>query len=162
MKPITVEELKAKLESHRKYLLGEPGGERADFALCNLRGAYLGGADLRGAYLGDAYLGGAYLGGADLRGAYLGGANLRGANLGSKTILGRQLAIIGACTQSIVWVDGQPDHSDPMALFVAAPAPYRSWLKEALGGEPTVERLRVVVEYVLSGRLDVITEGAER
>lgn len=50
---LTVEELKEKIEKHRKWLENAEGGER-------LAGSY----DLRGAYLR-----GAYLRGADLRGA---------------------------------------------------------------------------------------------
>ena len=56
MKKYTTEELKEVLDKHRKWRLGEEGGERAD---------------LRGAYLRGAYLRGAYLRGADLRGADL-------------------------------------------------------------------------------------------
>ena len=55
------------LEKHKKWWLGEEGGELAD----------LRGADLRDADLRDAYLCGAYLSGAYLRSAYLSGADLR-------------------------------------------------------------------------------------
>jgi len=58
------EELKDKLEKHRKWLNDEFGGERADLRGADLRGANLYGANLRG---------------ADLRGADLRGADLRGA-----------------------------------------------------------------------------------
>ena len=69
--------IKEILDKHKKWLLGEDGGERA----------YLRGADLYGAYLRGAYLRGADLRGADLCGANLRGANLRGANLrGAKNI----------------------------------------------------------------------------
>ena len=64
------------LELHKKWLSGDPNGERAD-----LRGADLRGADLRGANLRYADLHGAGLRGADLRGADLRYADLRGANL---------------------------------------------------------------------------------
>jgi len=74
------------LESHKKWLLGENGGDRAnlrDANLCdaNLCDADLRDADLRGANLCDADLRGANLRGANLRDADLRGANLRGANL---------------------------------------------------------------------------------
>lgn len=79
-------ELKQILESHRKWLRGEKGGEMA-----NLRGADLCGADLRRADLReadlyranlcDADLGGANLYKAVLCGANLCGSYLRGANL---------------------------------------------------------------------------------
>ena len=98
---ITTQDLQSILERHRKWLDGDPAGERA-----NLRGANLGGANLGGANLGDANLGGAYLrcanlrganlgganlGDANLGGAYLGGANLRGANLGGANLRGANL-----------------------------------------------------------------------
>ena len=60
------DDIKAKIEAHKLWVQGKPGGTRAD-----LGGAYLGGADL----------GGADLGGADLRGADLGGADLGGVRL---------------------------------------------------------------------------------
>jgi hypothetical protein len=99
------------LDKHRKWLCGEPGGERADLrgsylsgaefryadlsgadlryadlrdailSGADLSGAYLCEADLRGAYLCDAYLYNAYLRGADLRDAKLREADLRGADL---------------------------------------------------------------------------------
>ena len=69
-------QLKDVLELHRKWLNGEPGGERA-----NLRGAVLREADLRGADLRGANLWKADLRGADLRGANLWKADLRGADL---------------------------------------------------------------------------------
>ena len=78
--------LKEILDKHRKWWLGEDGGERA-----NLRGANLGDANLRGANLGDANLRGANLGGANLRGANLRGANLGGANLGDADLGGADL-----------------------------------------------------------------------
>ena len=68
--------IKEILEKHKKWLLGEDGGERA-----NLYGADLYGADLCGANLRDANLSGADLRGADLSGADLSGADLRGADL---------------------------------------------------------------------------------
>ncbi len=68
---MTATELKGILEKHRKWLEGNPSGERADLRGANLRDVNLRGADLRGADLR----------GADLRGADLGCANLRGVNL---------------------------------------------------------------------------------
>lgn len=53
MKTSTVDAI---VENHKKWIKGEPGGERAD-----LQGAYLQGTNLRGAYLQGAYLQDAYL-----------------------------------------------------------------------------------------------------
>ena len=55
------------LELHKKWLSGDPNGERADLHGADLRGADLHGADLRGADLRYANLYGANLRGADLR-----------------------------------------------------------------------------------------------
>lgn len=94
-------ELQAILEKHKKWLLSEDGGKRADLHgadlhridLCgvNLSCADLSGANLNCAGLCKANLGGANLncanlsradlGGADLNGADLNGADLHGANL---------------------------------------------------------------------------------
>ena len=64
-------ELKTILDLHKKWLIKEPDGKRANLYM----------ADLRGADLSGAYLSGAKLSGADLRGADLSGADLRGADL---------------------------------------------------------------------------------
>ena len=74
-------ELTANLESHKKWLNGEEGGERADLRSADLRGADLRSADLRSADLRSANLRSANLRGADLRGADLRSANLRSANI---------------------------------------------------------------------------------
>ena len=84
------------LTKHKKYLLSEEGGERANLRDADLRGAYLTGADLRGANLrgADLYgadLIGADLIGADLRGADLIGADLRGADLRGANLIGADL-----------------------------------------------------------------------
>ena len=59
------------LVKHKKWIDGDPEGERANLSGADLRGANLRGADLRGA---DLY-------GADLSEADLYGADLRGANI---------------------------------------------------------------------------------
>ena len=69
-------QLKNILKRHQKWIIDEPGGERAD-----LQGADLREADLRGANLGDANLWRANLWEADLREAVLRGANLGVADL---------------------------------------------------------------------------------
>ena len=74
-------EMKEILEKHRKWLMEEPDGARANLRGADLRGANLRGADLYGADLYGADLYGANLYGADLYGADLRGANLRGADL---------------------------------------------------------------------------------
>lgn len=78
---MTRTELLEILERHRKWLVGEDGGEYAslsgaDLRYADLRYANLSGADLRGADLRYAYLRGADLSRADLRGADLRGTNL--------------------------------------------------------------------------------------
>lgn len=115
MKKLTDNQLKTALKSHRKYLLGERGRERANFADCNLYGA-----------------------------------DLRGADLGSKTKIGRMLRLIGACQESVNWLD-QQDQSDPTVLFEGAPKDWQKWLSERLGGAPSVERLRVVIDFIAGG-----------
>jgi hypothetical protein len=70
------QELKNILDLHRKWVMGEEDGSRA-----NLDGADLRGANLRAADLRDANLHRADLHRADLRGANLRDADLRGANL---------------------------------------------------------------------------------
>ena len=78
---MTANELSVILEQHKKWLLNEEGGSRADLSGADLRGADLSGADLSYAYLRGAYLSRADLSGAYLRGANLIDANLSGANL---------------------------------------------------------------------------------
>ena len=101
MKTYTVDEMKAILAEHEKWINGE-GGSRAYLSGADLRSAYLSGANLSGANLRSAYLSGAYLSGANLSGAnlrsanlrsaYLSGANLSGANLRSAYLSGAYLS----------------------------------------------------------------------
>ena len=86
MRTLSKEELQEILEKHRKWVLREDGGERANLRRTNLREADLReadlrGADLRGADLREADLRRANLREADLREADLRWANLRWANL---------------------------------------------------------------------------------
>ena len=74
-------ELEEILEKHKKWLLNEDGGERANLAYTDLRYAVLQGADLRGAILKYADLQDADLAYTDLRDADLKSAVLRGAIL---------------------------------------------------------------------------------
>ena len=78
---MTRTELLEILERHRKLLVGEDGGQRADLSEADLRYANLCGADLRYADLCGANLSGANLSGADLSGADLRYADLRYADL---------------------------------------------------------------------------------
>ena len=85
-KVYTKEELQEILSKHKKWLLDEQRGERANLSGANLSGANLSGAYLSGAYLYGANLSGAYLfranlSVADLSGANLSVADLSGANL---------------------------------------------------------------------------------
>ncbi len=74
-------DLEKTLELHKKWLLDEDGGERANLRWANLQGADLQGANLRWANLRWANLREADLRGANLREADLRGADLQGANL---------------------------------------------------------------------------------
>ncbi len=87
--------LEAILASHKKWRMGEAGGERA-----NLRGANLGCANLRDANLGGANLRDANLGGANLRGANLRDANLRGAYLGCDLKLSDGVVYVSSYTNA--------------------------------------------------------------
>ena len=82
-KVYTKEELQEILSKHKKWLLNEQGGERA-----NLSGADLSGADLSRADLSGADLSGADLSGANLSGAYLYGADLSRADLSGADLSG--------------------------------------------------------------------------
>lgn len=86
MKKITQEKLKEILEKHKKWLLGEDGGERADLSYMdlscmNLKNENLECANLEGAVLQGANLEGAVLQAANLEGAVLQAACFRDANL---------------------------------------------------------------------------------
>ena len=89
---MTRTELLEILERHRKWLVGEDGGQRADLREADLRGADLSEADLREADLSGADLRYANLCGADLREADLRYANLRYANLGGANLSGADLS----------------------------------------------------------------------
>ena len=81
------DELNKISEKHKKWLVGEPDGKRADLCGANLCGADLQEANLWGANLWGADLRGADLREADLREADLRGADLCGADLcGAKNI----------------------------------------------------------------------------
>jgi hypothetical protein len=80
MKTYTVEEMKAILADHAKWLRGE-GGARADLSSANLRRADLSSANLSSANLSYANLSYADLSYANLRSADLRSADLRYADL---------------------------------------------------------------------------------
>ena len=86
LKKISKEELREKLELHRKWLNDEEGGVKLDLRNTNLKGADLSNsdlsnADLRHANLTNADLESVYLIGTDLRNANLTNADLSLANL---------------------------------------------------------------------------------
>ena len=85
MKTYTVEEMKAILADHAKWLRGE-GGARADLSSADLRSANLSYADLRSANLRSADLSSADLRYANLRSENLSSADLRSAKPDEKTI----------------------------------------------------------------------------
>jgi len=80
---MTKQELVEKLEKHKLWLAGEPGGERADLSGHTLIGANLYGADLR-----EANLSRANLSGADLRHANMYGANMNDVDLCNAKLFG--------------------------------------------------------------------------
>ena len=85
------EELQVIIDNHKKWLMAEDGGCRANLCGADLRDANLCDADLRGADLYRAHLRGADLRGADLRDADLRGADLRDANLCDADLRGADL-----------------------------------------------------------------------
>ena len=78
---MTINELKEILIAHKKWLISEEGGKRAELFGADLHGADLHGADLLWADLSGANLSGANLSGANLYKANLYKANLPWANL---------------------------------------------------------------------------------
>jgi uncharacterized protein YjbI with pentapeptide repeats len=85
------QKLKNVLELHRKWMLGEDGGSRANLSGANLSGANLYSANLYSANLSNADLSNADLSGANLRNADLSGANLRNADLSNANLSGANL-----------------------------------------------------------------------
>ena len=84
-------ELDVILEKHKKWLMGEEGGERTDLHGANLFGADLFDVNLRDVNLHDANLSYANLRSADLHDANLSYANLRSANLFGADLHGANL-----------------------------------------------------------------------
>ncbi len=111
------------LEKHKKCLLGEEGGKRANLSGVNLRWANLTEADLSGADLTGADLTGANLSGANLSGAYLRVANLRGANLCWANLSGADLRgadLRGADLRGVVGLPAAPIVPDIDVRILAA------------------------------------------
>lgn len=92
MKSISEPALRSILEEHNKWLNGEAGGVRADFAGASLIGADLEGVDLYSVNFCKANLKGANLRRANLTGADLTGAYLERTNLSGATLEGANLA----------------------------------------------------------------------
>ena len=78
---ITKEQLAEILSKHKKWIMNEDGGERADLSNANLWNA-----DLSNANLSNANLSNANLWNADLRNANLSNANLSNANLSNANL----------------------------------------------------------------------------
>jgi hypothetical protein len=89
---MTIEELGEIIAKHKKWLVGEEGGSRANLSGANLSGADLSRADLSGANLSGADLSRADLSGAYLSGADLSRADLYGANLSRADLSGADLS----------------------------------------------------------------------
>lgn len=88
---MTLEELNAILDQHKKWMNDEDGGKMADLSRTDLNGANLSCADLSYANLREANLTWADLGGADLCMANLSGANLCGTSLLGANLRGADL-----------------------------------------------------------------------
>ena len=96
MRTLSKEELQEILEKHKKWVLGETGGKRADFRGTDFRGADLSGVDLsgadfRGADLREADFSETDLSGADFSGADLRKTDFRGADLREADFSGADL-----------------------------------------------------------------------
>ena len=89
---ITYADLPDILASHKKWLYGEAGGNRAILTDPDLRNVILTDADLRNAILRNANLRNADLRNANLSGANLRGANLRNADLRNVILPGAELS----------------------------------------------------------------------
>ena len=76
MTTYSADDLRQMLDLHRRWLLGEDGGQRVDLRSADLRSANLRSADLSGADLRCANLRCANLSGADLSGADRGWASV--------------------------------------------------------------------------------------
>ena len=85
-------EFKLILEKHKKWVVSEPDGERADLRYADLRYAYLSNADLRYADLRYADFRYAYLRYADLRYADLSNADLRYVDLSNADLSNADLS----------------------------------------------------------------------
>ena len=98
-------ELKTILDLHKKWLIKEPDGKRANLYMADLRGADLSGADLSGAKLSGADLRGADLSGADLSGTNLRCANLIGADLSGCNLSCADLSGSNLCRSNLSCAD---------------------------------------------------------
>ena len=105
MRTLSKEELQEILEKHKKWVLGEIGGKRADLRGVDLRWALFREADLREANLREADLRWANLREADLRWANLRGANLRGANLRGANLRWADLRWANLRGANLRWAD---------------------------------------------------------
>ena len=88
---MTQDQIRTKLDLHKKWLEGETGGALADLTGADLRSADLRSADLTSAILRGADLTGADLRSADLRSAVLRSAYLTGAYLTGAVLTGSDL-----------------------------------------------------------------------
>ena len=129
---MNAQELKKILELHKKWLICDADGERADLHHADLSWANLTGADLSCANLYRANLSGANLGDADLSDANLGDAdlscaNLSCANLSGTNLSGAKIDFLLACPETgafEAWkkVTGENDTEFLVKLLVPADA----------------------------------------
>lgn len=97
---MTQAELSKILEKHRKWLVGEAGGQRADLSWTDLRGAELSGVDLR-----RSVMIGADMRCAILTEAKLVGANMCGTNLSRAEMAGADMRLVNLSRANIIEVD---------------------------------------------------------
>ena len=152
---ITTQDLPAILERHRKWLDGDPAGERANLQDANLRGANLQDANLQGANLQGDNLQGANLQGANLRGANLRGANLRGDELvtGTASIqftahgeFGRTLIAVKSEKRILLWC----------GCFHGTPADLRTYIAN---GSDNLKKTRTLALDTILMLLEAKNEG---
>jgi hypothetical protein len=115
---MTIEELAEIIAKHKKWILDEQGGARANLSGANLSKANLSKANLSGAILSGANLFVAILSGANLSGANLSGAILSGANLSKANLSG---AILSGANLSGAILSGAMNASSAFAMTSITP-----------------------------------------
>lgn len=122
LKKISKEELREKLELHRKWLSGEEGGikldlENTDLRHADLRNADLEGADLTNSNLTNANLRYSYLRHADLTNSNLEGADLIGTDLRNANLTNADLSLANLSYANLYEADLSKTEFYPTNLY---------------------------------------------